>query len=102
MLLSHPDVAEAVAFGTPDEKYGEIVAAAVVLSKPAQDTAAFAQDLRKHAGSKMSSFKVRPFWCSMASRDGRSEAGRQRISPSSCWQALPRSGPAVWWMHATS
>ena len=61
VLLSHPDVAEAVAFGTPDEKYGEIVAAAVVLSKPAQDTAAFAQDLRKHAGSKMSSFKVGPF-----------------------------------------
>ena len=77
VLLSHPDVAEAVAFGTPDEKYGEIVAAAVVLSKPTQDTAAFAQDLRKHAGSKMSSFKVGPFRCSIACRAGLSEAGRQ-------------------------
>ena len=97
MLLSHPNVAEAVAFGTPDEKYGEIVAAAVVLSKPAQDTAAFAQDLRKHAGSKMSSFKVGALWCSMACRAGLSEAGRQRMSTSSGWQALPCSQPAVWW-----
>lgn len=31
VLLSHPAVAEAVSFGVPNEKYGEIVAAAVVL-----------------------------------------------------------------------
>ena len=30
-LLSNPAVAEAVSFGAPDEKYGEVVAAAVVL-----------------------------------------------------------------------
>ena len=84
MLLSHPDVAEAVAFGTPDEKYGEIVAAAVVLSKPAQDMAAFAQDLRKHAGSKMSSFKVGLFLCSRGCRTGLSEAGGQQSNTSSC------------------
>eukprot|EP00967_Tisochrysis_lutea_P013984 scaffold15714_cov20-Tisochrysis_lutea.AAC.7 len=30
-LLSHPAVAEAVSFGAPDQKYGEVVAAAVVL-----------------------------------------------------------------------
>lgn len=59
MLLSHPDVAEAVAFGAPDEKYGEVVAAAVVLHKPSSDTGAFAADLRKHAGDKLSAFKVR-------------------------------------------
>ena len=32
-LLSHPLVTEAVSFGAPDEKYGESVAAAVVLLK---------------------------------------------------------------------
>lgn len=32
VLLSHPFVAEAVSFGAPDEKYGEVVAAAVVLT----------------------------------------------------------------------
>ena len=32
-LLSHPLVTEAVSFGAPDEKYGESVAAAVVLSR---------------------------------------------------------------------
>ena len=31
-LLSHPGVAEAVSFSAPDEKYGEVVAAAVVLA----------------------------------------------------------------------
>lgn len=56
--MSHPQVAEAVAFGCPDEKYGEIVAAAVVPNKPVQDTAAFAKDIQKQAGQKMAAFKV--------------------------------------------
>lgn len=56
--MSHPQVAEAVAFGCPDEKYGEIVAAAVVPHKPVSDTAAFAKDLQKQAGEKMAAFKV--------------------------------------------
>ena len=34
VLLDHPAVAEAVAFAVPDEKYGEEVAAAVVLRRP--------------------------------------------------------------------
>lgn len=34
-MLSHPFVAEAVSFGAPDEKYGEVVAAAVVLTSNA-------------------------------------------------------------------
>ena len=58
MLMSHPQVAEAVAFGCPDEKYGEIVAAAVVPSKPVSDSAAFAKDIQKLAGQKMAAFKV--------------------------------------------
>ena len=59
VLMSHPQVAEAVAFACPDEKYGEIVAAAVVPNKPVSDTAAFAKDLQKLAGQKMAAFKVR-------------------------------------------
>lgn len=58
ILMSHPQVAEAVAFGCPDEKYGEIVAAAVVPNKPVQDTAAFAKDIQKQAGQKLAAFKV--------------------------------------------
>lgn len=58
MLMSHPQVAEAVAFGCPDEKYGEIVAAAIVPNKPVSDTAAFAKDVQKQAGQKMAAFKV--------------------------------------------
>ncbi|KAL3141143.1 hypothetical protein ABBQ38_003493 [Trebouxia sp. C0009 RCD-2024] len=58
VLMSHPQVAEAVAFACPDEKYGEIVAAAVVPNKPVSDTAAFAKDLQKLAGQKMAAFKV--------------------------------------------
>ncbi len=56
--MSHPQVAEAVAFGCPDEKYGEIVAAAIVPNKPVSDTAAFAKDVQKQAGQKMAAFKV--------------------------------------------
>ena len=64
VLMSHPQVAEAVAFACPDEKYGEIVAAAVVPNKPVSDTAAFAKDLQKLAGQKMAAFKVRaPHGC---------------------------------------
>ncbi|KAL0038994.1 hypothetical protein WJX77_004453 [Trebouxia sp. C0004] len=58
VLMSHPLVAEAVAFGCPDEKYGEIVAAAIVPNKPVSDTAAFAKDIQKQAGQKMAAFKV--------------------------------------------
>jgi acyl-CoA synthetase (AMP-forming)/AMP-acid ligase II len=32
-MLAHPGVAEAVSFAAPDEKYGEVVAAAVVLNE---------------------------------------------------------------------
>ena len=60
VLMSHPQVAEAVAFGCPDEKYGEIVAAAIVPNKPISDTAAFAKDLQKQSGQKMAAFKVLP------------------------------------------
>ena len=58
-LLSHPLVTEAVSFGAPDEKYGETVAAAVVLSQPADDAEATVADIKKAAAAKLAKFKVR-------------------------------------------
>jgi len=52
-LLSHPQVKEAVAFAMPDEKYGEAVAAAVVVH---EDTDA--EELRAHVGARLAAFKV--------------------------------------------
>ncbi len=52
-LLSHPAVAEAVCFGVPDTKYGEEVAAAVVLRGHASET-----DLVAHCRERLTSFKV--------------------------------------------
>ena len=57
-LLAHPLVAEAVAFGAPDEKYGEVVAAALVLSKPVDDEAAAVKDIRAQTVKRLASFKV--------------------------------------------
>ena len=57
-LLSHPLVTEAVSFGAPDEKYGETVAAAVVLSQPANDVKATVADIKKAAAAKLAKFKV--------------------------------------------
>jgi acyl-CoA synthetase (AMP-forming)/AMP-acid ligase II len=53
VLLSHPQVAEAVAFGVTDEKYGQTVAAAVVLRGEAT-----AEELRGEARRSLAAFKV--------------------------------------------
>lgn len=52
-LLTHPAVAEAVCFGVPDAKYGEEVAAAVVLRGDANEA-----DLVKHCRERLAAFKV--------------------------------------------
>jgi acyl-coenzyme A synthetase/AMP-(fatty) acid ligase len=57
-LLAHPLVAEAVAFGAPNEKYGEVVAAAVVLSKPVDDEASVIKDIQAQTAKRLASFKV--------------------------------------------
>ena len=66
-LLGHPHVAEAVSFAAPDEKYGEVVAVAVVLTQPAGgDAEAIIADIRKFAATKLAKFKVGgipPFSC---------------------------------------
>jgi oxalate---CoA ligase len=52
-LLSHPSVVEAVAFGRADEKWGEVVEAAVVLRQPASETV-----IREHCAELLAPFKV--------------------------------------------
>jgi oxalate---CoA ligase len=53
VLLSHPEVGEAVVFGVDDGKYGQTVAAAVVLTGSAQP-----DELRAHARKSLAAFKV--------------------------------------------
>lgn len=52
-LLTHPAVAEAVCFGLPDAKYGEEVAAAVVLQGSATEEAIIA-----HCRERLAAFKA--------------------------------------------
>jgi acyl-CoA synthetase (AMP-forming)/AMP-acid ligase II len=53
VLVSHPLVTEAVAFSVPDTKYGERVAAAVVLGGEVST-----DELRRHARESLAAFKV--------------------------------------------
>jgi acyl-CoA synthetase (AMP-forming)/AMP-acid ligase II len=53
VLLSHPAVRDAVSFGVPDAKYGELVGAAVTLRDDAD-----AQDLIEHCRGQLAAFKV--------------------------------------------
>lgn len=53
VLLSHAEVAEAVAFAIPDAKYGEQVAAAVVVRDGAGE-----RQLQAHCAERLAAFKV--------------------------------------------
>jgi acyl-CoA synthetase (AMP-forming)/AMP-acid ligase II len=53
VLMSHPAVRDAVCFGVGDDKYGELVAAAVTLGRPAE-----ARDLIEHCRQQLAAFKV--------------------------------------------
>lgn len=58
-LLAHPSVAEAVSFAAPDEKYGEVVAAAVVLTEEGKKQAGgIEEDIKAFVGKRLSAFKV--------------------------------------------
>ncbi len=52
-LLEHPAVAEAVCFAAPDEKYGECVQAAVVLSNDCEQS-----DIQDFCRERLAEFKV--------------------------------------------
>jgi acyl-CoA synthetase (AMP-forming)/AMP-acid ligase II len=55
VMMSHPAVAQAVAFAVPDSVLGEAVAAAIVLRDGSNLTVA---DLRKYVSAQMAAFKV--------------------------------------------
>ena len=56
-LLEHPDVSEVAVIGVPDDEWGEIVAAAVVLANPVSE-----DDLVQWSRERMSSYKVPRKW----------------------------------------
>jgi len=53
VLMTHPAVRDAVCFGVPDDKYGELVGAAVTLVAEAE-----ARDLIEHCRQQLAAFKV--------------------------------------------
>jgi oxalate---CoA ligase len=53
VLMSHPAVRDAVCFGIADDKYGELVGAAVTLSRDAE-----ARELISHCREQLAAFKV--------------------------------------------
>ena len=55
-LISHDALAEAVAFGMPDEKYGEVVHAAVVLKEGCGVVTE--AELKAHCKSRLAEFKI--------------------------------------------
>ena len=55
MLLSHPDIVQAVCFVVPHEKLGEDIAAAVVLAEGATATE---KDIQDFVRSHIANFKV--------------------------------------------
>ena len=57
-LLTHPKVLEAVAFAAPDEKYGEHVAAAVVLDRKPSNAAAVVADIKAQVAGPNAAVKV--------------------------------------------
>ena len=62
-LLRHPDVADVAVFGAPDEKWGEIVAAAVRLSPNASGGS---ERLTEHCRAAMAHHKAPTLWFTCA------------------------------------
>ena len=58
VLLGHPDVADVVVVGTPNEEWGEEVRAIVELEPGRTPTEALAEELRAHCRERLARYKV--------------------------------------------
>ena len=63
LLAEHPAIAECAAFGMPDERWGEVVVAAIVL-KPGQ--AVSEQELGSHLAGRLARYKLPRRWLRLA------------------------------------
>lgn len=90
VLLAHPDVVEAVAFAVPHERFGEDVAAAVVL-RP--DVEVSAQKLRNFVSERLARFKV-PGLIRIVPEIPKSPSGKIRRSelPAALATTMPSAG----------
>ena len=75
-LLLHPAVVDAVAFGRPDDKWGEVVEAVVVLSSPATPA-----ELRDHCSGRLAAFEVAEDHPRRARAFQKALAGRSASAP---------------------
>lgn len=57
VMLEHPAVSEAVAFAAPNELYGQVVNAAIVL-KPGVKEEGLEEDIKKFLSTKLAKFKI--------------------------------------------
>lgn len=55
VLISHPDIAQAVAFGVPDDKYGEEINCAVI---PREGSSIDEDEVKRHCKKNLAAFKV--------------------------------------------
>lgn len=55
VLLAHPDVAQAVAFGVPDDKYGEEINCAVI---PREGADISVEEITNYCKKNLAAFKV--------------------------------------------
>ncbi len=75
VLLSHPDVADAAAYGAADPDWGEVVHAAIVPSPGRTATKELADELEKHYAENLPTYK-RPRSIRFLEEIPRSEAGK--------------------------
>ncbi len=88
MLAQHPGVVEAVSFALPDEKYGEDVAAAVVVRDGTS-----AEELSAYVGAKLAAFKVpkRFFLTDAIPKTATGKVQRRMVAAAFAPPAEPRS-----------
>ena len=84
VLLSHDNVAEAVAFAEPDELLGEVVAAVVVL-KEARDGHDHAAAIRSFLSTRLSKEKVNPCLTSASRKKRNFQPGLETFIGPSTW-----------------